>query len=695
MLLDNKTQLNKEDHYKVFEFLKSSVESGDVKEREERLKEINQIFEDNSNDYGRKLFLIENCIYGVDIQPIAIQIAKLRFFISLVVEQKPNKDKENLGIRPLPNLETKFVAADTLIGLDNPHKKQSFFETNEIKDLEGQLKHVRSRSFAARYRSEKVKLRKKDTDLRNRIATLVEADLNATLDSIVSNDKLNREILFCNQQGDFDRSRALSSVLEKKYASLRTKNHETAQLLAKWNPYDQNASADWFDSEYMFGIRDGFSVILGNPPYIQMQKDGGYLSKKYVSQNYDTFARTGDIYSLFYEKGYKLLKSKGVLCFITSNKWMRAGYGESTRSFFLKNTNPLMLIDFAGQRIFDAATVDTNILLFAKDKNRHQTRACVVKENVLNNLSVYFKQNASLSNFARSDSWVVLSPIEQRIKEKIERVGVPLKDWDIRINYGIKTGFNEAFIIDGKKRQLLIDQDPKSEEIIRPILRGRDIKRYSYDFPDLWLLFIPWHFPLHKDTSIKGASKEAEKAFEAHYPAIYNHLLKYKTELSNRNKSETGIRYEWYALQRWGANYWEDFFRPKIVYPNMRKYLPFVYDDKGFLTNQKCFIVTGEKVAFLTAFFNSSLFKYCFRDNFPELLGGTRELSKIFFDKISVLQVTDVVNLEFENLVNELQKSINEQKATKSIEIKIDEMIFNLFSLTDEEKKEIGFIEIQ
>src|SRR5690606_3994399 len=160
--------------------------------------------------------------------------------------------------------------------------------------------------------------------------------------------------------------------------------------------------------------------------------------------------------------------------------------------------------------------------------------------------------------FNNSESWVVLSPIERQIKEKIERIGTPLKDWDIRINYGIKTGFNDAFIIDGAKRKELIEEDPKSEEIIRSILRGRDIKKYSYDFADLWLIYIPWHFPLHQDSSIKGASQEAENQFRLQFPAIYNHLLNYKEGLSKRNKAETGIRYEWYALQRWGANYWED-----------------------------------------------------------------------------------------------------------------------------------------
>ena len=251
---------------------------------------------------------------------------------------------------------------------------------------------------------------------------------------------------------------------------------------------------------------------------------------------------------------------------------------------------------------------------------------------------------------------MILSDIEQRIKAKIEAIGTPLKDWDISINYGIKTGFNDAFIIDGEKRAELIAQDPKSEEIIRPILRGRDIKRYGYEFADLYLLFIPWHFPFHLlKPEIKGASQEAEEVFKNQYPAIYNHLLQYKTELSNRNKSETGIRYEWYALQRWGANYWEDFSKQKIMYPNMTKFMPFLLDSNGFFINDKGFIITGNNLSYLIAFFNSNIFKICYRDNFPELQGGTRELRKIFFEQVKIPNVQDIIAEEFDILVNDVQ----------------------------------------
>ena len=260
-----------------------------------------------------------------------------------------------------------------------------------------------------------------------------------------------------------------------------------------------------------------------------------------------------------------------------------------------------------------------------------------------------------------------------------------MKDWDIKIFRGVLTGFNDAFIIDGKIKDELVRKSPKSAEIIRPILRGRDIQKYYADFSDLWLLFIPWHFPLHKQKDISGVSEDAEKEFKKQYPEIYSHLEKFKKELSDRNKAETGIRYEWYALQRFGANYWEEFFKPKIIYPNMTKYLPFVYDKGSFFTNQKCFIITGNFLGYLTAFFNSSLFKYCFRENFPELLGGTRELSKIFFDGIPVKPVSEEIENEFLSLITKIQKDKSKNIDTRELELTIEKKLAEIYELSEKE----------
>ena len=511
----------------------------------------------DENIYEMKLAIIENCIYGSDIQSIAAQITKLRFFISLICNCEKDATKPNFGIPTLPNLETKFVAANSLIA-KKKQESHNLFENPEIEPTKKELTEIRHEHFSAKTAYRKSTLREKDKQLREKLAKLLEQD------------------------NDFA--------------------PEDAKQLAAWNPYDQNAVAEFFDPAWMFGVNDGFDIVIGNPPYIQLQNNGGELAQLYAPCNYKTYARTGDIYCLFYERGYQLLKPNGHLCYITSNKWMRAGYGEKTREFFANNTNPMLLIDFAGVKIFESATVDTNILLFAKAANEHKTLCAVTnKQNKdsVKNLSVFVQQSGSVCEFSNSDSWVILSPIEQSIKRKIEAVGTPLKDWDINIYRGVLTGYNEAFIISTEKRDEILancqteDERTRTAELIRPILRGRDIKRYRYNWANLWLIYIPWHFPLQFDESITGASEKAEIAFQEQYPAVYQHMLKYKEPLSKRNKAETGIRYEWYAMQRWGAKYWEDFSKPKIVYPNMTKCMPFVYDESRFLTNQKCFIITG------------------------------------------------------------------------------------------------------
>ena len=557
--------------------------------------------------YDLKLSIIENCIYGSDIQCIAVQISKLRFFISLICDCEKDATKPNFGIPTLPNLGTHFVAADSLLSMKKQKNQIELFEDPEIEPTKQKLKEIRHEHFSAKSAAEKMRLRKEDTELRNKLAKLL--------------------------------------IKNQSFAP------DDAKQLAGWNPYDQNAVAEFLDPSWMFGVNDGFDIVIGNPPYVQLQNNGGALAKQYEKESYKVFAKMGDIYCLFYERGAQLLKQHGHLCFITSNKWMRSGYGEKTREYFTTQTNPKLLVDFAGVKVFESATVDTNILLFEKAKNEHKTICAVTsKENKdsIKNLSVFVQQQHSVSSFDKGgESWVILSEIEQSIKRKIEAVGTPLKDWDIQINYGIKTGFNDAFIISTEKRDEILsnckneEERKKTAELIRPILRGRDIKRYSYDWANLWLVYIPWHFPLHLDNSIQGCSEKAEKEFQKQYPAIYNHLLGYKKQLSARNKAETGIRYEWYALQRWGANYWEDFFKPKIMYAEIVQEPKFYLDKKNFLPEATSFLLTGENLEYLVKVFNSKITAYLFKTFYAG--GGLGEAGfrykKAFFENLPIPRI--------------------------------------------------------
>ena len=299
----------------------------------------------------------------------------------------------------------------------------------------------------------------------------------------------------------------------------------------------------------------------------------------------------------------------------------------------------------------------------------------------------YINQHGSTLEFpANGQSWVILSDIEKRIKEKIEKIGKPLKEWDINIFRGILTGCNEAFIIDKAKRDELIAKDPKSAEIIRPILRGRYIKRYGYEFADLYLLFIPWHFPYHLDTTITGASKKAEEAFKKEYPAIYEHLTVYKKILSARNTAETGIRYEWYALQRWGANYWDDFSKQKIIWLELVDRPNFALDNSGFFLNNTVFFINGEYIHFLIAYLNSSLCDWQFGKICATSGTGTRRWIKQYIEQLCVPIPNEKQNQEMEHLIEKISKSNISTYIRAQLISQIDNKIFELFNLSEEEK---------
>lgn len=681
--------------------------------------------------YNLKLHLIEECIYGVDIQTIAVQISKLRFFISLIVEQEAmniSKPDENYAVLTLPNLETKFVAANTLIGLENENSSLLDLTDKELKILQKKLLTTRHQHFYAKSTSEKVRLRKQDEELRNDIVEyLSQHSTKPNVEKIKANQKRVEELQLQrkayeteNWVEDFQKEiqtsmfdeqpkqasifrvdlnekprieidriiKALQTEITKEEnKSQKTGFEKTIEKIAQWNPYDQNASSPFFDREWMFGLEEGFDIVIGNPPYVQLQKESGRLAKLYQHCGYKTFAKTGDIYSLFYERGWQLLKNNGFLCYITSNKWMRAGYGENTREFFATNTNPILLIDFAGQKIFESATVDTNILLFSKDKNRQQTRACVIKEKVLNNLSVYFRQNATVCNFLKSESWVVLSEIEKRIKAKIEAVGVPLKDWDINIYRGILTGYNEAFIIDGKKKDELITEDPKSAEIIRPLLNDRAINKYLITFEDKYLI-----------NAHNGDKKKNIKPInlEKDYPMIYKHILEVLAQINSgkikRKRGHTNSNKSFYNRSDQGetpfnlrnCTYLEKFNYPKIVWKQTSSEKTFAFDDAGYFLDVSGQMLTCDSnsvqtIKYLLAFMNSKIIDFYIRI-FATSFGtvGIRWIPQ-FIELLPIIPQTDE-NIEYQIEI------MMERKDYEAIDI----LIYKMYNLTDEE---ILFIE--
>ena len=601
--------------------------------------EIEKAFKENFNDYGRKLYLIENCIYGVDIQPIAVQIAKLRFFISLIVDQKVNKRDKNLGIRPLPNLETKFVAANTLIGIDRP--KQMLLRNSQIDKKEIQLRDVRERHFNARTPATKKKYRERDKELRKELAELLEKD-------------------------------------GFKPAATR--------LMAGWDPYDQNKSAGFFDNEWMFGLVKGFDIIIGNPPYVSIQRMDDTVALK--KANYETFENTGDLYSLFYEQGINLLRDRGILCYITSNKWINANYGKSTRLYFATKTNPLILIDFAKVKIFESATVFVNILITEKAKNKNQLLACAISGDQLpdTELRDYFNEHKFELKDVGEGIWKVSNAASGIINQVIDEVGRPLGKWtDIRFYRGITSGLNEAFHISAQQKESIIKRNKKSSDFIKPLLRGKDIKRWSYKYEDLYMLFIPWHFPLHNDSQISSASQVAERKFKNEYPEIYEHLAGFKEELSNRNQAETGIRYEWYALQRYGADFWPEFEQPKIVWIEISDRANYAYDESGMFLTNSAYFMTGKHLKYILAVLNSKVADYYFFQITATIAGGRKRYTGQYVERVPVPQISEKDEAPFNKIVDYIlflkQQESNQEarQACNFLESLLDAMVYELY----------------
>ena len=545
----------------------------------------------------------------------------------MICDCEKDASKPNFGIPTLPNLETKFVSANSLVAKKKKPAQGNLFENSEIEPTKKELGEIRHKHFSAKSASTKHRLREKDQAVREKLARLLSDDDNFA--------------------------------------------PEDAKQLAAWNPYDQNAVSPFFDPEWMFGVADGFDIVIGNPPYIQLQNNGGELAQLYEGCGYSTFARTGDIYCLFYERGWQLLKKNGHLCYITSNKWMRAGYGEKTRDFFANKTNPLLLIDFAGVKIFESATVDTNILLFSRSNNQHKTICAITnKQNKdsVKNLSNFVQQQNSVCDFGSSESWVILSPIEQSIKKKIEAVGTPLRDWDINIYRGVLTGCNEAFIINTEKRDEILancqtdDERTRTAELIRPILRGRDIKRYGY--VDNGLFLINTH---------NGIKNKLPRIDINDYPAVKVHLDQYWDRISTRaDKGDTP-----YNLRN--CAYLEDFSKPKVMWKIIGCNINFCFDEKQLICNNAVDIMTGDRDCLIqfVGLMNSKLFDWYLKlTTEAEVQGGGIQLY------VTTLEKT-LLKLDFQQPLTDIVYQRIHNQVTDAT---VDMAVFEAYNLTLEEQ---------
>ncbi|EAI0886466.1 class I SAM-dependent DNA methyltransferase [Campylobacter coli] len=659
--------------------------------------------------FHTKKDIIENNLFGVDINPNSCEITKLRLWIELLKHSfYQSFDDENYhDLKTLPNIDINIKCGNSLVSYFETGKslnhypnikerinkykrivkdyKEGFYTdkshiNQEIKNLKISFKNF---CFADKFKKEMKSFNDKCEKYSKKYGNFLAVD-DENLKFFVSANLT----LF-----DFDEKEAT-----KEFANLK-KEYDNIFNLESNHPFEWRFEfPEILDDDGNF---KGFDLIIGNPPYIR-QEELKEL-KPHLAKNYKVYKGTSDIYTYFYELGFNVLKENGILSFITSNKYTRAGYGEALREFLLKNTYILKYIDLNGIKVFDSATVDTSILCFEKSKSKDNKFKYLALSNEILKTCAYniglYKDFAEFSqNSLSKESFTFSDENTSALKAKIERIGTPLKEWQgLNIYRGILTGYNEAFIITTEKRNEILAnckdeaEKERTAKLIRKMLRGRDIKRYSYEWAGLWVIFIPWHFP---NVEKPKTMLENEQDLKEQYLSLYKHLLSHKERLSKRNKEETGIRYEWYCLQRWGANYYQEFEREKIVYPCIMAKEPcFSYETSFAFAMAPANIITSNSdiLKYILAFLNSD-FIYLMLIKFYMGGGIEGELKTNNLEKLSIPKINsknEKLADELINLVDEILKAKEQDKNanTQELENKINSLVYKLYNLTEEEIK--------
>ncbi|ECQ8564943.1 class I SAM-dependent DNA methyltransferase [Campylobacter jejuni] len=651
--------------------------------------------------FHTKKDIIENNLFGVDINPNSCEITKLRLWIELLKHSfYQSFDDENYhDLKTLPNIDINIKCGNSLV---------SYFETGKslnhypnIKERINKYKRI-VKDYKEGFYTDKSHINQEIKNLKISFKNFCFADkfkkeMKGFNDKCEKYSKKYGNFLAVDDENlkffvsanltlfDFDEKEAT-----KEFANLK-KEYDNIFNLESNHPFEWRFEfPEILDDDGNF---KGFDLIIGNPPYIR-QEELKEL-KSHLAKNYKVYKGTSDIYTYFYELGFNVLKDRGgVLSYITSNKYTRAGYGEALREFLLKNVKFLEYTDLNGIKVFDSATVDTSILCFEKSKSKDNKFKYLALSNEILKTCAYdiglYKDFAEFSqNSLSKESFTFSDENTSALKAKIERIGTPLKEWyGLNINYGIKTGYNEAFIITTEKRNEILanckDEAEKEHtaKLIRKMLRGRDIKRYSYEWAGLWVIGT---FP-----SLKIDIEQ--------YPALKQYLSQFlpRIEQSGEKGCRKKTSNKWFETQD-NIAYYEEFEKEKIVYPNMNKEFIAFFDNEFFVLNQKCFILSHQsnnkkELLYLTALLNSNVNFYYFKQIGAKLGASGYEMSKIFVEKLPIPKINSKnqkIADELINLADEILKAKEQNKNanTQELENKINSIVYKLYNLTEEEIK--------
>jgi type I restriction-modification system DNA methylase subunit len=620
--------------------------------RDHLIADIESAFENNELDYGRKLFLIENCIFGVDIQPIAVQIAKLRFFISLVVDQNKQPDKENLGIRSLPNLETKFVAANTLIELEKPDQQMNLFANKEVIDLEEKLKELRHQYFSAKNRKKKIACQKEDKTLRQKIAGLLMNDGWA---------------------------------------------QESAKQIVAFDPYDQNAGSPFFDPGWMFGITEGFDIVIGNPPYLRIQgvQETNPELIPYAKKHFKSAAKGNwDLYVLFTEKGFGLLRPHGILAFIQPHKFFQAEFGAAIRNYISKSKGIYLIVHFGAEQMFESATNYTCLFFLQKQPRRNFTYIPVpqAEEWLRDTGSV---EAVILPQPKEGQKWTFTNREKLGLLEKLKQQPQTLGDMTRKIFQGIATSADRIYVLllkDRRKDAVLAFSNSLQREIeiesglVKPFLMGKDVKRYEKPEPRNVVIF-----PYLLENG-KGFLMQPEY-IRKNFPLGWKYLSENRTELENRENGR--MKHADFYAYIYPKNLTE-FAAVKIMTPDIASKPQFALDtfSNYHTTTIYSFSFKNEVVEahdYLLGIFNSRLMWLFLQTTGNVLRGGFIRF------KTEYLKPFPVRRIDFTNpadkkahdkicqLVSVIIQGKQSGKETFKQEASIDAMAFHLYGFSEQE----------
>ncbi len=659
---------------------------------------------DQSTAAEIKRHIIQNNIYGVDVEKGAVDIARLRFWLSLIVDEEtpqalPNLDYKIVeGNSLITAFDGQYVDLSTKIGI-NGYRRYSVINIRpEKKALKEEQKRFFMLNGDEKYRSE--------IAIKNHILNIIWYQLDfekhswedATIEQsgffgATCNNKGKKKTV---QVAEFTPERqAVLDKCEKLISELRDENKSLQERAGINIPFFEwkTMFSDVFDSD-----NSGFDIIIGNPPYIRQEKLV-HSYKKLLCSIYPNYGEgTADILVYFFGLGVNILRNNGILNFITSNKFLKTKYGRTIRNTFANDVDVTSFIDFFELPVFNNASTDAGITFLIKRQPESETKYFPVKTLEKLNLTELTK-GSFLRVIKNIEEWQFVKNEELSILSKLNNDSIPLSDFvEGRIYSGVKTGLNPCFMLKSDVRKSILDgcetpdEYERTNNIIKKAFRSRDIRKYNYTGPEQWLLFIPWHFPLPfeeaEEMEPKEAMIEAEKKMMSDYPSLYRYLCSHKEDLAGRNQDETGIRYEWYALQRWGAKYYKEFDEEKLIYIHTAKNHEFYYDTEKHYVNNSCYIIAS-KSKFLYFFLNSSLFDYFKRIKFVAY-GDGAEAGRCKLDGNKMATVPIKRNIDEQPFVytfHSLQKEIgsNNTEMINEIESKIDRYIYHLYNLSYDE----------